>query len=80
MRPSVAHVTRFVGRERELATVRAAWARAQAEQSCAMLTLVGDAGVGKSRLAAELLASVEATAVRGRCLPYGEGIDLLARG
>ena len=36
--------------------------------------MVGDAGVGKSRLAAEFLASVEAPIVRGRCLPYGEGI------
>ena len=38
------------------------------------MTLVGDAGVGKSRLVAEALASVEATIVGGRCLPYGEGI------
>ena len=36
--------------------------------------MVGDAGVGKSRLAAEFLASVEAPIVAGRCLPYGEGI------
>jgi len=38
------------------------------------MTIVGDAGVGKSRLVAEALASVEARVVRGRCLPYGEGI------
>ena len=38
------------------------------------MTVVGDAGVGKSRLVAEFLVSVEATVVRGRCLPYGEGI------
>ena len=36
--------------------------------------MVGDAGVGKSRLVAEALAAVEARVVRGRCLPYGEGI------
>ena len=36
--------------------------------------MIGNAGVGKSRLAAELVASVEATVVRGRCLPYGDGI------
>ena len=41
---------------------------------CELVTVVGDAGVGKSRLVAEVLASVEATVVRGRCLPYGEGI------
>ena len=43
-------------------------------ERCELVTVVGDAGVGKSRLAAELLASIEATVVRGRCLPYGEGI------
>ncbi len=62
------------GRERELALVREAWERVQAEQRCELVTVVGDAGVGKSRLAAEVLASIEATVVRGRCLPYGEGI------
>jgi class 3 adenylate cyclase/predicted ATPase len=64
----------FVGRERELAIVRAAWERVQAEQRCELVTVVGDAGVGKSRLGAELLASIEATVVRGHCLPYGAGI------
>ena len=41
-----------------------------------MVTLVGDAGVGKPRLTQEFLASVAARSriVRGRCLPYGEGI------
>ena len=65
---------RFVGRERELAIVRGAWGRVQTEERCELVTLVGDAGVGKSRLVAEALASVEATIVGGRCLPYGEGI------
>jgi class 3 adenylate cyclase/tetratricopeptide (TPR) repeat protein len=64
----------FVGRERELATLRETWERVQAEQRCELVTVAGDAGVGKSRLAAEFLASIDATAVRGRCLPYGEGI------
>ena len=64
----------FVGRERELAIVRGAWARVQAEQRCELVTVVADAGVGKSRLVAEALASIEATIVGGRCLPYGEGI------
>src|SRR5581483_9698242 len=36
--------------------------------------VVADAGVGKTRLAAELLRSSDATVVRGRCLPYGDGI------
>src|SRR4051794_2431400 len=72
--PERRHEAPFVGRERELALLREAWERAQAERRCELLTLVGDAGVGKSRLAAEALASIEATVVRGRCLPYGEGI------
>jgi tetratricopeptide (TPR) repeat protein len=39
-----------------------------------VVTIVGEAGVGKSRLAAEALRSFDARAVYGRCLPYGEGI------
>ena len=65
---------RFVGRERELAAVRDAWQRVQTDKRCELVTIIGDAGVGKSRLVAEVLASIEATVVRGRCLPYGEGI------
>jgi class 3 adenylate cyclase/tetratricopeptide (TPR) repeat protein len=72
--PERRHAARFVGRERELALVRDAWERVQAEQRCELVTIIGDAGVGKSRLVAEVLASVEATVVRGRCLSYGEGI------
>ncbi len=72
--PERRHEAVFVGRERELALVREAWERVQAERCCELVTVVGDAGVGKSRLAAEVLASIETTVVRGRCLPYGEGI------
>ncbi len=72
--PERRHETVFVGRERELALLRDAWGRAVSEQHCELVTVVGDAGLGKSRLAAELLASVEARVVRGRCLPYGVGI------
>jgi class 3 adenylate cyclase/tetratricopeptide (TPR) repeat protein len=68
------HEAPFVGREREVAIVRGAWGRVQAEQRCELVTVVADAGVGKSRLVAEALRSIEATIVRGRCLPYGEGI------
>src|SRR5439155_16141809 len=72
--PERRHDALFVGRERELALLREAWKRVQSEQRCELVTVIGDAGVGKSRLVAEALASVEATIVRGRCLPYGEGI------
>jgi class 3 adenylate cyclase len=72
--PERQYETRFVGRERELEVVRSVWERAQAEERCELVTLVGDAGIGKSRLAAEALASIDANVVSGRCLPYGEGI------
>ena len=68
------HDSMFVGRERELALVGESWGRALAERRCELVTVVGDAGVGKSRLAAQALASVEARVVRGQCLPYGAGI------
>jgi class 3 adenylate cyclase len=68
------HDAPFVGREGELEVLREAWKRAQAEEGCELVTIVGDAGVGKSRLAAETLAPLDATVVRGRCPPYGDGI------
>ena len=68
------HETLFVGRENELALIEAAWERARSEHRCELVTIAGEAGVGKTRLVAEALASVEARVVRGRCLPYGEGI------
>jgi class 3 adenylate cyclase/tetratricopeptide (TPR) repeat protein len=73
--PERRHEGPFVGRERELALLRQSWERVQAEQRCELVTLVGDAGVGKSRLVAEFLTSIETTAVHSRCLPYGEGIS-----
>ncbi|HSD02910.1 MAG TPA: AAA family ATPase [Gaiellales bacterium] len=38
------------------------------------MTVYGDPGVGKSRLVAEVTAGAGARVVRGRCLPYGDGI------
>jgi class 3 adenylate cyclase/tetratricopeptide (TPR) repeat protein len=64
----------FVGRERELELIREAWERALSEHRCELVTVAGEAGVGKSRLVTEALASVDARVVRGRCLPYGDGI------
>ena len=66
----------MVGRERELAALEQAYQRAVGEGACHLFTVLGAAGVGKSRLVAEFLAGVgdEATVMRGRCLPYGEGI------
>jgi DNA-binding SARP family transcriptional activator len=68
------HKTRFVGRKRELAFVREIVERVRVEKQCELVTIVGDAGIGKSRLVAELTRSIDASVVRGRCLSYGEGI------
>jgi class 3 adenylate cyclase/tetratricopeptide (TPR) repeat protein len=72
--PERSHALRFVGRERELRSLADAWEQAQTESRCELVTVVGDAGVGKSRLVAEALAAIDARVGRGRCLPYGEGI------
>lgn len=66
----------LVGRDRELRLLLEAWERAVRESRCHLFTLLGVAGVGKSRLVAELLARVGdgATVLSGRCLHYGEGI------
>jgi class 3 adenylate cyclase/tetratricopeptide (TPR) repeat protein len=65
----------MVGRERQLSLLRDTFANVVSERSCHLFTILGAAGVGKSRLAAEFLGTVEeATVVRGRCLSYGEGI------
>ena len=68
--------SRFVGRERELETLRAAYARALDEEACQAVAIVGPAGIGKSRLAFELVSELEdeATVAVGRCLSYGEGV------
>src|SRR6188768_2927954 len=72
--PERRHEALFVGRASELQTLLDAWQRARAEQRAGLVTITGDPGVGKSRLAAEFLAGVDARIVRGRCLSYGEGI------
>ena len=64
----------LVGREHELRLLRQAWERVLRERACHLFTVMGTAGVGKSRLVAEFLAGLEARVVRGRCLSYGEGI------
>ncbi|HMI99592.1 MAG TPA: adenylate/guanylate cyclase domain-containing protein [Gaiellaceae bacterium] len=75
--PERPHGALFVGREGEVATLHEAWYRAQTEQRCELVTIVADAGVGKTRLAAEALGRFDATVVRGRCVSYGEGITYL---
>ena len=72
--PKRRHETRFVGRSHELKLLRATSQRALSESRCELVTVVADAGVGKSRLVDEALEPLDAAVVRGRCLPYGEGI------
>jgi class 3 adenylate cyclase len=70
------HDAPMVGRDAERASLRDAYARARDEGRCQLITVVGEAGVGKSRLVCSLLDETgdEADALRGRCLPYGESI------
>jgi class 3 adenylate cyclase/tetratricopeptide (TPR) repeat protein len=64
----------LVGRAREQRLLANAWERGTSERACALFTILGTAGVGKSRLTAEFLGEIDATTVSGRCLSYGEGI------
>ena len=66
----------MVGRDTELTSLQRAFAAAVRERSGRLVTLIGAAGVGKSRLTHEFVASIrpQATVLRGQCLPYGEGI------
>ncbi len=68
--------TPLVGRKRELEQLRRAFRRSVEERTCHLFTLLGTAGIGKSRLASELFAELtgDALVLTGRCLPYGDGI------
>jgi tetratricopeptide (TPR) repeat protein len=68
--------TPLVGRDGELTHLRRAYERAVQERVCYLCTVLGAAGIGKSRLASELFDEVGKTAavLVGRCLPYGDGI------
>jgi DNA-binding SARP family transcriptional activator len=68
--------TPMLGREGELETLRAAFERSVVGREAVLATIVGTAGIGKSRLARELREQLEdeATVLSGRCLSYGEGI------
>jgi class 3 adenylate cyclase/tetratricopeptide (TPR) repeat protein len=68
--------TPLVGRRRELDHLRRAFRRSVAERTCHLFTLLGTAGIGKTRLASELFEELagDALVLTGRCLPYGDGI------
>jgi class 3 adenylate cyclase/tetratricopeptide (TPR) repeat protein len=69
-------VTPLLGRDHELLQLREAYAGMAAERSPRLVTVTGEAGVGKSRLIADFVAGAteEAEVLRGRCLAYGDGI------
>jgi class 3 adenylate cyclase/tetratricopeptide (TPR) repeat protein len=79
------HATPLVGRELERSLLLGTFERAAQQRSCQLVTVVGEPGVGKSRLCAELLTHLEQSPAlvrwrQGRCLPYGDGIAFWALG
>ncbi len=79
------HTTPLVGRDLEKSLLNGTFERAAQQRSSQLVTLVGEPGVGKSRLCAELLRQIDATPElvrwrQGRCLPYGDGIAFWALG
>ncbi len=79
------HDSPLVGREIDLALLKGVFDKTVASASPQLVTIVGEPGLGKSRLVAELFAHVDAQAGlvtwrQGRCLPYGDGITFWALG
>jgi predicted ATPase/class 3 adenylate cyclase len=75
----------LVGRSDELELLAGALKRAQRERMPQLVTLMGPPGIGKSRLVWELATNVAAEDesvrwLRGRCLPYGDGVTFWALG
>jgi class 3 adenylate cyclase/tetratricopeptide (TPR) repeat protein len=68
--------TPLVGRRQELARLREAYEQAVTERRCRLISVIGPAGIGKSRLVREFLVRMapEATIRVGRCPPYGDGV------
>ena len=66
----------LVGRRQQLDALERTFRAAVDGRACHLVTVLGAAGVGKSRLVDEFTATLgdDATVLRGRCLPYGEGI------
>jgi class 3 adenylate cyclase/tetratricopeptide (TPR) repeat protein len=79
------HATPLVGRELEKSLLIGTFERSAQQRFCQLVMIVGEPGVGKSRLCAELFSHVDdRTGLtrwrQGRCLPYGEGIAFWALG
>jgi DNA-binding SARP family transcriptional activator len=69
----------LVGRRAELDKLVLAVRESAASSSCRRVVVLGEPGIGKTRLAAELVATVvsEARVLTGRCVPYAEGATYL---
>lgn len=77
--------TVLIGRELERSILLSTFDRAVRDSSVQLVTLVGEPGIGKSRLVADLAASLDDRDAlinwrHGRCLPYGDGISFWALG
>ena len=66
----------LVGRGEEISRLEAAYAQATRKRVTMIVTVIGEAGLGKTRLVQEFAGGLsrEAHVLTGRCLPYGEGI------
>ena len=68
----------FVGRHDEIGALRLALDVARTERRCRLIALIGNAGIGKTRIAREFVESLEdARVLVGRCVPYGDGATYL---
>ncbi|MBV9193237.1 MAG: AAA family ATPase [Solirubrobacterales bacterium] len=77
--------TPLVGRQIDLGMLTGAFQKAVQESTVQLVTIIGEPGLGKSRLVAELDSFVDSLTDlirwrQGRCLPYGEGITFWALG
>ena len=82
---NLAPKTPFIGRDYELTTLKMTYGRAVRESSLQLVTIVGEPGVGKSRLLSEFSSFIDDQEElifwrQGRSLPYGEGITFWALG
>ena len=74
--------TPHIGREHELALLELAYRRAIRDLRAQLVTVLGEPGMGKTRLVDEAIDRLdgEPRVLRGRCLPYGEGITFFPVG
>lgn len=74
--------TPHVGREHEVALLELSYRRAIRDRRAQLVTVLGEPGMGKTRLVDEAIARLEGEprVLRGRCLPYGEGITFFPVG